>query len=198
MNEKITILLLILLLMSFSFMICSKTAKADNNIAINYTVYNADVTQISNELPQSGCVFVIVNVTITNNGYDSFSTNPTFFVAVNNLDGGYDIDQDGTLNYWQAVTLSNGGTYSGALVFQLPEGANEIKSLSWVGLPGQNYNIVWNGIASTTSNSPTATQKPVATTTPATPEFPTSAVLIIFLVLSVLVVTIPARAHQKA
>ncbi len=201
MNTKILIALLsIVLLSSVIYMAGLNFVKADNNIAINYTSYNVDqivVNAFYNNTPNSGYTYAIVNVTITNNGYgDGFNTNPTYFTATTN---GISYNYDSvtfTVNNWQTVTVNNGGTYSGALVFQIPVGTT-IQSMGYTGYYGafQSFNIIYNGQASTPTNSPT----PTATTnaTPVTPEFPTTAVLGIFLAISLFAVTMLTIRKRK-
>ena len=70
-----------------------------------------------------GYTYLIVNLDIENNGYNSFSTNPSNFSAiVNNV--GYDV-AGGTLrleNRLKEVDLLNGGRISGEIAFKLPKG----------------------------------------------------------------------------
>lgn len=201
MSRKILIsILLVLLLASVVCMINIKSVKADNNIAINFSSYT--VNQIYNgftyDSPNSGYTYAIVNLTITNNGYDSFDTDPLYFSATtNNI--GYNIDFDTyTLKNWNTESILNGGSFSGALVFQIPVGTT-IQSMSYSGFTStyQNYNIVWNGQASTptitptqVANAPTSNPTQVTTATPVAPEFPVIAVLGIFLLLSLFAVTV--------
>jgi len=163
-----------LFLASVVWMTNIKSVKADDNIAINFSSFT--VNQIWNGLayvsPQSGYVFAIVNITITNNGYDSFDTNPVYFSATaNNVAYYYDIETF-ALNNWSTVNVLNGGSFSGALVFQIPSGSS-ISSMDYAMLDSatlQTYNIIWNGQASTTtSNSPTATPTPTTATPTSTP-----------------------------
>jgi hypothetical protein len=89
----------------------------------------------------SGKVFLEVNMTIKNNGYDSFNTNPYYFNAVaDNIK--YSVD--GYTYYvdnWDTVDVLNGGTFRGTLLFQIPESARSYV----VGYEAflTNYNLIW-------------------------------------------------------
>lgn len=86
--------------------------------------------------PDSGKVFLEVNMTIKNNGYDSFSTSPFYFYAIaDNVKYDYDWRSD-----LETVDVLNGGTFKGTLVFQIPSTAESITIgyESW-----SSYNIVW-------------------------------------------------------
>lgn len=119
------------------------------NIAINFS--SNTVSRIWNgsgyDTPKSGYTYVIVNISITNNGYESFDTNATYFVAIAN-GVSYNYDPETSLIYWSAGTVDNTGNYFGSLVFQIPAGAT-IHSMSYNGTTSafQKYNIVWNGQA---------------------------------------------------
>jgi len=67
-----------------------------------------------------GNVFLVVNLTIKNNGYEEFSTNPYYFDAV--ADGvryGFD-NRTWNVANWEPIELIIGETYSGTLIFQIP------------------------------------------------------------------------------
>jgi hypothetical protein len=68
----------------------------------------------------SGKVFLKVIMTISNDGYVSFNTNPNYFyVTVNNVKYGYDVATF-TQDDWETVDVLNDGRFSGTLVFQVP------------------------------------------------------------------------------
>ena len=196
MKKEIFILVSLMLLMSVSCIACLKAVKADNNITVNYSFSYPD--QISgNTPPNSALGFVVVNMTIINNGYSSFSTNPTYFTC-NETGDQYPnspLSNDAALNNWQTVTLNNGGTYSGSLVYLWNPSVYEggvIMGYNGTGT-GQNYNVVWNYQTLTTSNS-----TPTPTVAPATPEFPTITILAVFLGLSLFAVTLITAKKRNA
>ena len=118
MKKKTLIFALILLLISVSCIVCLKAVKADNNIAINTSYYSENPQDINGVTTPSGYVCDVVNVTITNNGYNSFSTDPTYFTAfvtVNNnlnLIYSYYFQATDAFNNWKTETLNNGDTYT--------------------------------------------------------------------------------------
>jgi len=183
MKKRIVVLVSILLLMSISCFAYLKSVKADNNITIGWDDYAW--RDIPGDTPKAGFVFEIVNVSIANNGYGIFNTNPAYFTATDNLGSVFNCDTLATanLNEWATMTLNNGDTFSGALVFELPSGGNEVDNIYYnTTSPGQNYNVVYSSFFTTTSAS---TPTPTAlTVTPSTPEFPTIAILAAFLGLS--------------
>jgi len=181
MKKKNTFLVLILILASIYFVTSLESVKAENNITIGWSDFG-EVNQVSMYTPQQGFVFKIVNVSITNNGYDSISTNPIFFTATSTKSGsGFNCDASATLssNDWVISDLDKGWFMYGALVFQMPVDAKEISHLSYNNTStAQNYNIVYTSFIPYTSNS---------TPTPTVPEFS-------FLVLAPLFVSVFAFA----
>jgi len=93
------------------------------------------------EYPDAGKVWLEVNMTISNTGYESFYTNPNYFYVI--ADGiKYTYDSIiYTLDCWDNVDILDGGTYSGTLMFQIPTSANSVSvgyERSYV-----TYNITW-------------------------------------------------------
>ena len=91
-----------------------------------------------------GKVFLVVNLTIRNNGYEEFSTNPYYFDAV--ADGvryGFD---NRTWNFanWEPLELTIGETYSGTLVFQIPATTQSV-TVDYV-RENHKYTINWTKI----------------------------------------------------
>lgn len=70
----------------------------------------------------AGKEFVVVEATITNNGYDKFAVNPySFTVTINRVK--YDIDAVHTFmvgNKLDSVELLDGGSTTGSIVFEIP------------------------------------------------------------------------------
>ncbi len=90
--------------------------------------------------PDAGYVWLVINMTITNKGYDSFNTNPLYFsVTVNNVKYEYD---SVTYSYgnWNTVDILNGGSFTGSLVFQVPSSATSY-ILDYERF-GKTYNLV--------------------------------------------------------
>jgi outer membrane biosynthesis protein TonB len=92
--------------------------------------------------PDTGNVWLVVNMTITNNGYSSFNTNPNYFsVTINNIKYNYD-SETFSYGYWNTgIDILNGGSYNGALVFQVPSSATSF-ALAYDRY-GMTYNIVY-------------------------------------------------------
>ena len=89
------------------------------------------------ESPCQGGIFA--DITIQNQGYSSFSTNPhKFFVNVEGVRYGYSSAYTSTLGDWTNKTITDQETYSGRLVFVT--GSNASATLSY---NDDNYNIVY-------------------------------------------------------
>ncbi len=94
------------------------------------------------EEPDSGKIFLECNLTINNNGYDDFSTNPFYFyLTADNIK--YDVAVETSyVNNWDSVEILNGGVFHGTLIFQIPESAS-----SWTlgyDVFLSDCNIIWN------------------------------------------------------
>jgi hypothetical protein len=159
-------------------------------------------TQTKNSLdfglltPNKGYKYVLVTMTITNNGYDSFSTDSAWFSAVaNNITYNPDFTTYSDEN-WTNVQINNGGTYGGTMVFQIPSGQS-ISSLSYSGTSDimnnqtfefEPYNIVW-------SYQPVATASTLPS--PTIPEFSSLlAILGVFMVAVSITVLVTVRKSQ--
>jgi hypothetical protein len=186
MNKKILTTVSILILISFSCIVCLKTAKAENNITINYSISNP-----------TGTNYIVVNMTIKNNGYSSF---PVFYgdFQMNESGGTQNIQNPLTamayLDTLPSENLNNGDTFSGSLVYYgFPsDGAQYTLSYSEGSAITVTQNIVWNQVSSP-SDLGLSTSNPTSSTTvstPAAPEFPTLAILAAFLALSLFTVAL--------
>ena len=115
-----------------------------SNVAIWWTYQTASyvVDKYTIAMPNSGNMFVLVNMTITNNGYsDGFSTNPSYFSLISN-NVQYSIDSETySLGSWVTVNVLTRGTYSGTIVFQVPLTASSFE----MNYKRQftNFNIIW-------------------------------------------------------
>ena len=218
MKKKTLTLVFILLLLSIFCIASLKTVKAENNITINYNI--SYPVQITGNTPPGALSYLVLNMTIKDNGYNGFNTNPTFF-ALNETGDQYGsvpltYDANATNALWETKTLNNGDTYSGLMVFEYNPSPYELGFTTPTYNGAQNYNIVWNydeaiQIANSSpvlinNSSPTSTVAPTSTTnsptsttkaSPATPEFPTIAILAAFLGLSLLAFTVLTVKKRK-
>ena len=122
------------------------TPQPSKNIAISYSTEKVPyiVGQFGVDYPNSDKLFLEVNMTIKNNGYDSFSTNPLWFsVVVENVKYGVD-SETYIVNNWDTVDVLNGGIFKGTLVFQIPSTATSF-TLGYEGFL-VNYNIIWTKV----------------------------------------------------
>jgi uncharacterized repeat protein (TIGR02543 family) len=92
--------------------------------------------------PESGNVFLVLDMTINNQGYDSFNTNQFYFsVIVDNVEysTAFVVHLDNKL---ESVDILDGGTVQGKLAFEVPEKVNilgfEVVYDAW-----DWYNIEW-------------------------------------------------------
>ena len=94
------------------------------------------------EMPSTDKVFLEINITISNNAYDSFSTSPyRFYVIADKVK--YDFDSNTyLLDDWDTVDILDGGTFHGTLVFQIPESASSF-TLGYETY-FTRYDIVWD------------------------------------------------------
>jgi hypothetical protein len=115
-----------------------------SSIVITYSINKVQklYNGVTFDVPQQGYVFAQMDVTINNNGYDSFSTNLSWFKAVANKIE-YNPDLIDT-NNWNNIDLLDNGTFSGTFVFQIPTGAT-ITALNYSGKTSslRNYNIIY-------------------------------------------------------
>jgi len=118
----------------------SKSPGTSQNKAmkISYTVVNlGDASQWDPSIAP-GSAFLVVNMTIHNQGYDTFSVNPFYFKAV--VDNvaysystySYKLGDEGYTRLGVASVL-DGGTITGALAFEVPQGYSQV-SMQYQGL----------------------------------------------------------------
>jgi hypothetical protein len=102
-------------------------------------------------------LYLLVDVTITNRGYESFNTSPEYFSLVIGrifgqstpeppikFDGGLSEERDEAYSDLRSYDLQNGGTLAGTLAFKVPRtilAATEPYRLEYSGL--RAYNIQW-------------------------------------------------------
>ena len=93
--------------------------------------------------------FVVVSMTITNNGYDKFNTSPYSFKLIqDNIK--YNIHLNGLSiagHEWESVDVMDGGTFRGALMFETPS-EWETYSLSNEAYTSslRHFDIVWKEV----------------------------------------------------
>jgi hypothetical protein len=118
--------------------------EGSENITITYSSRTADsITKQSGDVVQagSGIHFLILNVTIENYGYDSFSTYPLFFhVIADGVTYNYYFSVSEIQN-WETTDLLSRKTFQGELVFLLPDSASTF-TLDYDAY--LNYKIIWN------------------------------------------------------
>lgn len=93
------------------------------------------------DTPDEGNEYLILDVTVTNEGYEEVSTNPyNFQVIVNNQkrDQAFVTNLD---NEMENVGLMDGGTQSGKIAFEVPEGTTDYELLFEPGAGFVDYNI---------------------------------------------------------
>jgi hypothetical protein len=95
--------------------------------------------------PASGKVYLVVNMTIQNRGYDKFEVNPFYFkVVVDSVAYSYSIASsalgDEGYTYLGVASVLDGGKISGALAFEVPKGYS-LYSMQYNGF--STYTINW-------------------------------------------------------
>jgi hypothetical protein len=109
-------------------------------IAYSSTVMTQIGTGDFPDRPSSGYVYLVVDMTIENQGYDSFSSNPFYFsVVINNVKYSTAFVTE-LENELQPVDVLNGGTVQGKLAFEVPTGTTTFSPI-YEGF--SNYNIQW-------------------------------------------------------
>lgn len=130
-NKNLTVLVLALVLLaSLLLPACAKPAPAPaptpapttQRIVITYS--STTMTQIGTgsiaNTPSPGSIYLVLDMTIQNQGYDSFSINPVFFsIVVNNVKYSMAFIM-GLDNQLKLVDILNGGTTQGKLAFEVP------------------------------------------------------------------------------
>ena len=113
----------------------------EKKIIVEYSSYTTDIIgdgEFFADEAKSGSTFLILDMTISNNGYDEFSTNSFYWkVLVNNIEYGtaFVIHLEDEL---RLVTLRDGGKISGNLAFEVPE---DVTDFEMIYDAFRNYNI---------------------------------------------------------
>jgi hypothetical protein len=114
------------------------------NVTITYSTEMAYAIEgdFSTSEPDPGGVFLIVDMTIQNNGYSTFDNSETYFnVIVDRVSFDVDYWETMVLGNWKTVDIYDGGIYEGTLVFEIPEKHEtyQLDYKKWF----SSYNIVW-------------------------------------------------------
>ena len=120
------------------------TSTSGQQIVITYsaTIQNQIGSGDFADKPSPGNVFLVVNMTINNLGYDSFSVNPFYFsLASNNIKYSSSFYSYSLPNNLQSVDILNGGSLTGSLAFEVPSGTATY-SMQYEGI-FTTYNIQW-------------------------------------------------------
>lgn len=117
------------------------------NVTIQYSYWwgGAIINKYGTIEPDPGKVFLSVDMIIKNNGYDSFSTDPSyFFVIVERLSGdvkyGYE-PRAYNSELWNNTVISSGETFIGRLHFQISDSWLRLK-FEYKTVSG-DFNVVW-------------------------------------------------------
>jgi uncharacterized protein DUF4352 len=95
---------------------------------------------ISYQSLQTQCGHYMIDITITNQGYSNFTTDPTkFSVTAGGQKYAYSASFTKEYGFWTTTSVSNQGSYDGTLIFEAPSTATSA-SLSY---NDANYNIVY-------------------------------------------------------
>ena len=108
------------------------TPSPQPSIVITYNT--TFVQQIGNEIDPPAIHFLIVNMTITNNGYSFFDTNRDWFYFTGSDGISYQWDMNATGHGYSWTTLdnlSNGSTISGTIVCQVPSTVTSVLGLTY-------------------------------------------------------------------
>ena len=89
---------------------------------------------------QTQCGHYMIDITITNQGYSNFTTDPAkFFVTAGGQKYAYSASFTREYGFWTTANVSNQGSYDGTLIFEAPSTVASA-SLSY---NDANYNIVY-------------------------------------------------------
>jgi hypothetical protein len=124
----------------------SQTSAANTTQFINVSYTSTIASQIGTgnlaDHPEAGCVYLIVNMSIQNNGYESFEIYPwtDLFVVVDGVAYFKAIVKQLGNQLPGILKVIDGGTLTGNLAFEVPEGATTF-SMRYEGF--SDYNIRW-------------------------------------------------------
>ncbi|MCS3901014.1 hypothetical protein J3E06_000698 [Methanococcus voltae] len=119
----------------------------DEYVAVFYEAYSTKSFDGSygKEEAADGKKYLIVDITVYNNGYDEISVNPLYFDAiVDGVEYDYSIDSYSLENDLDSVNLRNGGKTSGSLAFEIPEDSSSTYSIEYNPITWDKLNIIYN------------------------------------------------------
>ncbi len=117
------------------------TSKPTKSIVITYSDRTTDSLGDFSK-PKAGNTFLVVTMTIKNNGYDKFGTNQLYFsVVTNNVKRDSSFDSGMLTDKLDLVDLLDGGSTTGSLAFEVPTGTTDYK-LQYKSF--DDYNIIYN------------------------------------------------------
>lgn len=94
--------------------------------------------------PKPGNVFLVLDMTVQNQGYSSFNTNPYWFSAtVNKVKYQWSWASASLDNELENVDVQNGGTVRGKLAFEVPSEVATSGFQIGYEIPFKNYSIEW-------------------------------------------------------
>lgn len=153
MNKKIRsipiILILVMLMLGQSCKITSPSGTSVSNLSASNPVITITYSGTFSGQMASGFLDLLIDVTIENNGYDSFNTSPESFAVTVGEYSYHSSESD-----LQTVDLPDGDKIKGKLTFQVPPVAATTRVGYEIEYSGQTvYNIQW-----VKDNSPVSTQ----------------------------------------
>lgn len=115
----------------------------NRQITVSYTSEQSNKIGDYSEAP-IGKVFLIVTMTIKNNGYDEFNLNPNYFsIIIDSIKYNYASETFSLPNKLDSsAEILDGGSITGSMAFIIPTGATEYK-LQY-SRDYKDYNIVYN------------------------------------------------------
>ena len=104
------------------------TPVTDNReIKISYSTRTSNKIGSYSEAP-AGKTFLIITMTIENNGYKELNTNPNYFVLlINNIKYTYDSTTYSLEDKLDSVDIMDGGKLTGSVAFAVPTGTTEFQ-----------------------------------------------------------------------
>ncbi|MBP2172472.1 DUF4352 domain-containing protein [Methanococcus voltae] len=108
---------------------------------INYKLGSSSYTEEADD----GKKYLIVDLTIFNNGYDEISINPLYFDAVvDGVEYPHSIDSYHLENYIGTKDIRSGGKVSGQLAFEIPDDSSSKYAIEYSPITFDRLNILYN------------------------------------------------------
>jgi len=134
--------------------------QADSPVSAPASTPEVSITYSDNYMwvKQTGSLYLLVDLTIENRGYESFNTSPEYFTLILgnilgetsprppiSFDGTLSDQKDGAYSDLRSYDLQNGGMLRGRLAFPVPtdiQRATERYTINYSGV--RSYNIQWS------------------------------------------------------